>query len=398
MLWTTLILALREIRRHKLRSFLTTLGVIIGITGILTMTTLGKGGRVFVERQVASLGSNAIFLIPIAEPGHPLRQFEQADVEAIRGEIAGARAVAGQVQRDAKAFFNGQNVETTIEGAGSDYMDARGITLDEGRRFTPADEISGAKVCIVGPAFGPGLFDGFDTPIGRTLRLERVSCRVIGVFHSRAAGQSNRDTDEWILMPMKGVQRRFQGSDDIGAIVIAYDAAYDSETIQRALVGLMRERRGIQAGEDPDFDMVDTGQLQELAESVTARLTMFVAGIAGISLVVGGIGIMNIMLVTVGERKREIGIRLAVGARAHEVQLQFLAEAVVLCCAGGVIGMAISSAISFGLLSLVDLPFVFDPLAWLASFAVCALIGIGFGYYPARQASLLDPMEVLRQE
>ena len=396
MLWTTFILSLREIRRHKLRSFLTTLGVIIGITGILTMTTLGKGGRIFVEQQIASLGTNAIFVIPVPVESRPLRQFDQGDVDAIRGEVPGARIAAGQVQHNAKAFHNGQNIDTVIEGVGNDYMDARGIKVDLGRRFSAAEERSGAKVCIIGPAVRAVLFEGFGDPVGRMMRLDDVPCRVIGVFKSRAAGESNRDTDEWVLMPLKGVQRRYKGNDDIGAIVVAYDEAFASDSIQQALVGLLRERRGIQEREDPDFDMVDTRQLQELAVSVTAQLTMFVAGIAGISLVVGGIGIMNIMLVTVGERKREIGIRLAVGARAREIQLQFLTEAVVLCFAGCAIGTLIAAGISFGVLSLLGLPFVFDLLACVASFAVCALIGIAFGYYPARQASLLDPMDVLR--
>ena len=398
MLWATLVLALREIRRHKLRSFLTTLGVIIGIMGIVTMTTLGKGGRVFVEEQIASLGTNAIFIVPVAQAGNPSRSFEAGDVEAVRSEIAGVRNAAGQVQTNANIFYNGERMDTTIEGVGSEYMDVRGIDIDEGRRFTAAEEASGAKVCIIGPTVRAFLFrDGID-PLGQQLRIDRVPCTIIGVFGSRAAGDSNRDLDEWVLMPMEGVQRRFIGSDAIGYIVLSYDKEYASQAIQDALVGLLRERRAIQQGEDPDFDMVDTQQLQELAQSVTNQLTMFVAGIAGISLVVGGIGIMNIMLVSVNQRKREIGIRLAVGAKSNDVQLQFLIEAVLLSCFGGLVGIALAMAISFGLLSLVDIPFVLDPAMYLVSSAICAMVGVVFGYTPARRAARLDPMDVLRQE
>ena len=398
MIWTTTILAIREIRRHLLRSLLTSLGIIIGIMGIVTMTTLGKGGRVFVEQQIASLGSNMIFIVPLARPGRPIRLFEQADVDAVRGEIAGVRLATGRVERNAKAFFNGEDFDTTIEGVGNDYMDIRSIGIDDGRRFTAAEETSGERVCIIGPAVREALFQTISDPLNRKIRIDSVPCKVIGVFSSRAAGDSNADLDEWILMPMKSVQRRFLGSDDITNIVVGYDKDYSSEALQDALVSLMLERRNIQEGEEIDFDMVDTRQVQELAENVTGQLTLFVAGIAGISLFVGGIGIMNIMLVSVNQRKREIGIRLAVGARSHEVQLQFLIEAILLCCFGGLVGILFAMGISFGLLSLVDIPFILDLPMYALSFGICALIGIAFGYVPARRAAQLDPMDVLRQE
>ncbi len=398
MIWTTLQIAMREIRRHKLRSMLTSLGIILGIMGIVTMTTLGKGGRYFVERQIASLGTNAIFVAPVALGSGPPRNFEQGDIDAIRGDIAGVWAVAGQVTRGATAIFAGENMQTTIEGVGNDYMDIRAIGIEQGRRFTAPEEASGARVCIIGPTIRDTLFWRGEDPIGQQLRVERVPCRVIGVFASRAVGDSNADLDAWILMPVRAVQRRFLGSDGFSAIVIGYDEAYSSDSLQTSLVDLMRERRHIQDGEEIDFDLFDTRRIQETVQSVTAQLTQLVAGIAGISLVVGGIGIMNIMLVSVNERKREIGIRLAVGAKARDIQLQFLTEAVLLCAFGCIVGILMSMAISFGLLSLLEIPFQFDLPAYLASLAVCALIGITFGYFPASKAAQLDPMDVLRQE
>lgn len=378
---------------------LTSLGIIIGIMGIVTMTALGKGGRAFVENEIASLGSDMIFVVPVVLTGRPLRPFDQDDVDMIASEVAGIRLATGRVELSTNALFNGEHVETTIEGVGNDYMEIRGIGMEAGRHFTAAEESSGAKVCIIGPTVRDELFRGFPDPVGLQLRVGNIPCHVIGVFASRAStGGSNADLDGWILMPMKSVQRRIIGSDDITAIVIGYDDVYSSESMEDALVGLLSERRNIPEGGELDFDMIDIGQLRELADSTTAQLTILVSGIAAISLVVGGIGIMNIMLVSVSQRKREIGVRLAVGARSRDVQWQFLTEAVLLSCFGGAVGITLAIGLASGLLSLVDVPFEPDPLMYILSFGICVAIGIVFGFAPARRAAQLDPMEVLRQE
>jgi putative ABC transport system permease protein len=396
----TLLLALREMRRHLMRSFLTTLGIIIGIAGVVTMVTLGKGVTASVAEQINSFGSNSFFIIPVpAQEGSAPKPLKQADVEAIQEQIAGVRAAAGQVQRNATAFHNGQNWAITIEGVTAQYMDARSIKIDEGRRFTPAEEASGANDCIIGPTVRDKIFVAGQSPVGEQMRLNNVSCTVVGVFKSRSVGGSNQDQDNYVLMPIKNVQRRFLGNEDLGFIIVSYDAGYDSKVMQSSLVELMRERRLVPPGEDPDFELVDTAQANEAIGTTLALMTAMVAAIAGIALIVSGIGIMNIMLVSVTERTREIGIRLAIGARAREVRLQFLAEAVVLCCFGGVLGLLLALGISWLLATkAMNVPFIFDPVSNVVAFVFCALFGIVFGYYPARRASKLDPIDALRHE
>jgi putative ABC transport system permease protein len=398
MFGATFLLALREIRRHLLRSILTTLGIIIGIAGVVTMVTLGNGVSKSIEEQISSLGANAFFVFPVQVGGQAPRPMKEADVHAIREQIAGVRSVAGQVERPVTAFHNGQDWRATVEGVGNEYIAARNIELDQGRQFTPAEEESGANVCIIGPTVLEEIFVPGVSPIGEEMRVNDVPCRVIGLFKTRAAAGSNEDLDNNILMPIKNVQRRFIGNDDINYIMIAYDSTYDSRAMQAALVDLMRERRLTQDGQDPDFDIVDTAQANETIATTIGLMTAMVAAIAGIALVVGGIGIMNIMLVSVTERTREIGIRLAIGALAREVRLQFLTEAVVLCCFGGLIGVLLALGLSYLLAGVMGVPWVFSPQTAVVAFLFCALLGIAFGYYPARRASMLDPIEALRHE
>ena len=398
MFGTTLLLAFREIRRHILRSFLTTLGIIIGVAAVITMVTLGKGVTADIEKQISSLGSNVFFVFPINTDRGQIRPFDERDVEAVREQIAGVNFVAGQVERNVVAIHNGQDWRSKVEGVENEFLDARGIEIDEGRRFTPAEETSGANVCIIGPTVREEIFPPNRSPVGERMRLDNVSCQVIGVFATRGAVGGNGDDDNSVFMPLTNVQRRFTGNDNIGYMVVAYDSSYSSAALTRALVDLMRERRLLLEGQANDFDIVDTAAINETVANTVGTMTGVVALIAAISLIVGGVGIMNIMLVSVTERTREIGIRLAIGALAREVQLQFLTEAVVLCCFGGLIGILLAFGLSVALMNAIELPFLFDPFINLLSFGISALIGIVFGYFPARRASKLDPIEALRHE
>jgi putative ABC transport system permease protein len=230
------------------------------------------------------------------------------------------------------------------------------------------------------------------------MRVSQVPCTVIGVLEERGDGGGGSDQDNTVIMPLKTVQRRFTGNDNIQFFVVKYDEGYASSSIQDALVSLLRERRLLQGDANNDFNVIDTAQVNQALGAATGALTAMVAVIAGISLLVGGIGIMNIMLVSVTERTREIGIRLAIGALAREVRMQFLTEAVVLCCLGGAIGIALALVLSLGLSALIDVPFVFDPVINVLSFVFSAVMGIAFGYYPASRASRLDPIDALRHE
>jgi len=391
-------LAMREIRRHLMRSFLTTLGIIIGVAAVITMVTLGRGVTADIEEQISSLGSNLFYVFPIQGERGQFRPFDDDDVRAVREQVAGVKAVAGQIERDVVAIYNGQDWDTKVEGAGNAFMDARGVTAEEGRRFSEAEEQAGANVCIIGPTVREELFLVDVSPIGERLRLDNVSCQIIGVASSRGSAGGGGDEDNSVIMPLTNVQRRFVGDDNVGYIAISYDAAYDSGTMTSALIDLFRERRVLLPGQANDFDIIDTAEINETVSSTVGTLTIMVAAIAAISLVVGGVGIMNIMLVSVTERTREIGIRLAIGALAREVRLQFLTEAVVLCCFGGLVGILLGFGLSLGLTSLLNFPFVFDPTINVLSFVISALIGIVFGYFPARRASQLDPIEALRHE
>src|SRR5688572_1109309 len=332
MFGTTLLLAFREIRRHILRSFLTTLGIIIGVAAVITMVTLGKGVTADIEEQISSLGSNVFFVFPINTDRGQIRPFDERDVEAVREQIAGVNFVAGQVERNVVAIYNGQDWRSKVEGVENEFLDARGIEIGEGRRFTSAEETSGANVCIIGPTVRDEIFPTSQSAVGERMRLDNVSCQVIGVYATRGAVGGNGDDDNSVFMPLTNAQRRFTGNDDIGYMVVAYDSAYSSAAMTRALVDLMRERRLLLEGQANDFDIVDTAAINETVANTVGTMTGVVALIAAISLIVGGVGIMNIMLVSVTERTREIGIRLAIGALAREVQMQFLTEAVVLCC------------------------------------------------------------------
>jgi len=396
---TIFMLALKEIRRHLMRSFLTTLGIIIGVAAVITMVTLGKGATADIEEQISSLGSNVLIIFPIQDEQNVWRPFEAEDIVAVREQVAGVKAVAGSVNKDVTAVFNGQDWSTRVEGVSNEFMEARSIKIAEGRGFTAQEEASGDNVCIVGQTVLEEIFTTGSSPLGEQMRLDGVSCRVIGVTESRGlGGGGGQDENNSVLMPIKNVQRRFIGNDDINNFAVAYDAGVDSATMQAAIVDLLRERRYLLDGQDNNFDVIDTAEINETVSSTVGTMTLIVSAIAGISLVVGGVGIMNIMLVSVTERTREIGIRMAIGARAKEVRRQFLTEAVVLCCFGGLVGIILAFALSVSLSSAFGLPFAFDPFINLLSFGISALIGMVFGYFPARRAAALDPIEALRHE
>ncbi len=402
MFFTTVQLALRSIARHKLRSFLTTLGIIIGVAAVVTMVTLGKATTAAVQASIASLGTNILQVRPgqgFGRGGGGPRppDFKPGDVIAIRQQIAGVTAVAAQAQSAGTAIYEGANWSTTINGTDNDYFRVQPWPLASGRTFTRQEEQAGKSVCILGNTVKKNLYREAD-PIGTRMRIAGISCDVIGVLSARGQGGFGGDQDDVLLMPLKTVQRRLTGNRDVRLMLVGVDEAYSTTQVQATLTDLLKERRGITPGKDDDFFVFDTKQINDTVATTTGLLTGIVTAVASISLIVGGIGIMNIMLVSVTERTREIGIRLAIGAVAREVLMQFLIEAIALSCLGGLIGLVVAQAVIALLVPVLKVAWLFDLQINIIAFAISALIGVVFGFFPARRAASLNPIDALRHE
>jgi putative ABC transport system permease protein len=401
MLWNTLLLALRAIQRNLMRSFLTILGIVIGIAAVVTLVTLGNGATRSVSDQIAAMGTNQLMVVPGQRfgPGSELGapSFKSADADAMRAQITSARGVAPVVSKSVTAVYQARAWSTQITGTNNDYFLAGNWELAAGRSFSDTEERAGKAVCVIGETVRDKLF-ARQGPVGSEIRLKGFSCEVIGLLKSKGQAAMGQDQDDTVVMPLRTVQRRLTGSQDIGRIMVSVrqDAAMDAVKLQ--LASLLRERRKIGESEEDDFRVMDTRQLAETLTATTRILTMLLGAVAAVSLLVGGIGIMNIMLVSVTERTREIGIRLAIGAFEREVLLQFLIEAVVLSGIGGLLGIALATGASIGLASLMGIPYLFDPAINALSFVFSAAIGVIFGFFPARRAAGLNPIDALRYE
>lgn len=397
----TIFVAIREIRRHLLRSILTTLGIVIGVSAVVTLVTLGNGATAAVQEQISKLGSNVLTVRPGQAVGRgdgpSAAPFDLEDVDLIRSQVAGVLAVAPQATMATTAIRNAANWSTSVNGTTAEYLVAQQWQLESGRTFAAAEELAGKAVCIIGSTVRSNLFRHEDA-IAQRFRLGDVSCEVIGVLSARGQTGPGGDQDDTVIMPIKAVQRRLTGSRDITSIMIAVDPSYESETVQASLKALLRERRGVRPGEEDNFNIFDTKQIAQTLGNVTGILTAVMGAVAAVSLIVGGIGIMNIMLVSVTERTREIGIRLAIGAVASEVLLQFLVESVVLACLGGLIGLVLAFVMTTFAASMLGLPFLFDVQINAIAFGFSALIGVVFGYFPAWRAANLNPIDALRHE
>jgi putative ABC transport system permease protein len=400
MIFETVRLAFQAIFRNALRSFLTVLGVVIGVGAVIAMVTIGNGTTVQVQSEISALGTNLLFVRP--GQGFGPRQgdapsFTLADADAIERQIGGLQAVAPTAGASANAVYGNQNWNTSITGTSDDFLVARDWPLAEGRSFLESEMRAGQAVCIIGLTVKKELFGGSD-PIGEKIRLDSVSCQVIGVLSEKGQSSFGQDQDDTVLMPIRTVQRRFAGKTDVNSIYLSAEDGADTAKIKRDVTFLMRERRHITANEDDNFRVNDMAEMVATMTSTTKVLTGLLAAVAAVSLLVGGIGIMNIMLVSVTERTREIGIRLAIGAEEGQVLMQFLVEAVVLSLFGGLIGVALGLGLS-GAASLgLGVPFVLDPKIVTLAFVFSAAVGVGFGYFPARRAAHLDPIEALRHE
>jgi putative ABC transport system permease protein len=400
--WNTLLLALREIRRNLMRSFLTILGIVIGVASVVTLVTLGDGATQMVSDQISSLGSNLLTLRPgqrmgPGQGGAGAAAFNLADVEAIRNQIGGLNAVAPTAGKTVTIVAGAENWSTSVTGATNAYFVAGNWRLSAGRQFTESEERAGKAVCVIGETVRQQLF-GNQNPVSSEIRIKQFSCEVIGLLASKGQGAMGMDQDDVVVMPLRAVQRRLTANQDVRTIMISVkDGARIPQAMEQIKL-LMRERRNISPNEIDNFNVFDTRQIAETLSGTIGTMTMLLGAVAAVSLLVGGIGIMNIMLVSVTERTREIGIRLAIGALEHEVLLQFLTEAVVLSALGGLIGILLAGIACYFLSGLMSVPFLFNSAINLLAFGFSAAIGVLFGYVPAKRAARLDPIEALRHE
>ena len=403
MIWETIILALRAIRRNVLRSFLTILGIVIGVAAVITMVTLGDGATEQVRADISSLGSNMLQVRPgqgFRGPGGVrvfAERFKLSDAQAIEREIAGLKAVAPLSDQSGQAISGNRNWSTTVTGSTNDYLTVRNWPLESGRVFTESELNSGRAVCILGATIARELF-GDQDPLGAFIRLDRLSCQVVGVLASKGQSSFGQDQDDLVMVPIRTMQRRIAGNTDVKAILVSAMDGVSTEALREDIERLMRERRRVYEGQDDDFHVRDMQEIVSTLTSTTRVLTALLGAVAAVSLLVGGIGIMNIMLVSVTERTREIGTRLAIGAREGEVLMQFLIEAVVLSSLGGLFGIALGLGAAALGARLLGVPFVFNPGIVIVAFVFSATVGVIFGYFPARQAARMDPIEALRHE
>jgi putative ABC transport system permease protein len=401
MLLNTLLLALRSIRRNLLRSFLTILGIVIGVSAVITMVTLGNGATLAVQNQISSLGTNLLQVRPgqrmMGGGGGGAAAFKEEDAAAIASQIGGIAAVAPEARTGATVVANGRNWTSSVIGSTNAWLETGNWKVGQGREFSDDELRAGAAVCLIGETVRRELF-GSTAAVGAQLRVKQVSCTVIGLLASKGQGAFGNDQDDVVLVPIKTLQRRITGNTRVNTLLVSMADGSDANRVKASLTDLLRERRKLSSTDEDNFNVLDTKQLADTMSGTTKVMTTLLGAVAAVSLLVGGIGIMNIMLVSVTERTREIGLRLAIGALEREVLLQFLIEAVVLASLGGLIGIVLATGASLVLASYMEVPYLFNPGVNLLSFVFSAVIGVVFGYFPARRAARMDPIDALRHE
>ncbi len=401
MLLAAMVMAVREVRRNVFRSSLTVLGVVIGVASVIAMVSLGRSASIKVTEDVNRMGNNMVMVMPgtmrHGPGGSSAPPFTPADVKTIAQQIPAALAVAPESNKTALLVYGNRNHTAVVRGSTNAWLTVKGWTITQGRAFTDAELAGASPACILGTSTRKELF-GEQVAVGVDIRVGKVGCRVVGILSSKGRSGFGEDQDDVVLMPLRTFQRRIQGSTDVASVFMTVRPGRSTSMMVRQLEMLLRERRHIAPGQDDDFHVGDTKEFAASMSSVTGTLTALLGGIASVSLLVGGIGIMNIMLVSVTERTREIGIRLSIGARGREVLLQFLAEAVGLSLLGGLVGLLLGAAGSFVVTRLLSMPFSFSPEIALIAFVFSGGVGVLFGYLPARKAARMNPMEALRHE
>ena len=403
MFWQTVRLALLSIRRNVLRSFLTLLGIVIGVAAVIAMLTIGSGTTEKVKSDIAKLGSNLLVVYagrqpaPGAPPNQRPKELTEKEVNALRTHLEGARAISGASQKQVRVVFGTESLTVGVTGTDAGYFSARDWAVVSGRPFTEQEVRGGAGVCLLGQTVRQQFFGAGD-PEGTAIRVGKMSCNVIGLLEPKGTSGFGQDQDNVVMMPISTFQRRIAGNRDVDSIYVAADDATPTDELQLRVEDILRDARNVPPDRDNDFNVRDMTQVADAMASATTVMTGMLGAVAAVSLLVGGIGIMNIMLVSVTERTREIGIRLAIGAHERHILIQFLVEATVLSLFGGLLGIALGLGLAAAASWTLAIPYVPSPAVILLAVAFSAAIGMVFGFFPALRGARLDPIEALRHE
>ena len=398
-------IALRALANNKMRAFLTMLGIIIGVTSVITMIAIGQGSKQSIQAQISEMGSNMIMIHPGGEMRGGVRQsaddmqtLDLADYESLRQETTFLSAVSPNVSSSGQLIAGNNNYPSSISGVGTDYLQIRQLTVESGEMFTEQDIQTSAKVCIIGKTIVDNLFPDGQDPIGQIIRFNQVPFRVVGVLKSKGYNSMGMDQDDIVLAPYSTVMKRLLAQTYLQGIFASALSEGMTDYATEEISEILRRNHKLKDTDEDDFSIRSQEELSTMLNTTTDLMTTLLACIAGISLVVGGIGIMNIMYVSVTERTREIGLRMSVGARGIDILSQFLIEAVLISITGGLIGVLLGCGLSFVVKAVAGWPVFIQPWSVLLSFAVCTFTGVFFGWYPAKKAAQLDPIEAIRYE
>lgn len=398
-------IALRALNNNKLRAFLTMLGIIIGVASVITMLAIGQGSKKSIRAQISEMGSNMIMIHPggdmyggVRQDPSSMQTLKLADYEALRNGTNFLAAVSPNVSSSGQLIAGNNNYPSSVSGVGTDYLEIRQLGIESGEMFTEADIQASAKVCVIGKTIRDNLFPGGEDPVGHVIRFNQIPFRVVGVLKSKGYNSMGMDQDDVVLAPYSTVMKRLLAQTYLSGI---FASALTEEMTDRAteeVTEILRRNHKLQEGDAADFTIRSQEELSTMLNSTTDLMTTLLACIAGISLVVGGIGIMNIMYVSVTERTREIGLRMSVGARGIDILSQFLIEAILISITGGIIGVIIGCGAGWIVKTVAHWPIFIQPWSVFLSFAVCTVTGVFFGWYPAKKAADLDPIEAIRYE
>jgi len=398
-------IAIRALVRNKLRAFLTMLGIIIGVASVIAMLAIGEGSKKNIQDQMSSMGTNLIMIMPnmqqrggVSLGASSSMVLKMTDVEALRNEAATLSEVSPQISASGQVIYGNQNTRTTVYGVSEEYLSIRKLKIGSGRIFNSNEIRSMSKVCILGQTVVENLFGEGSDPVGLSIRIKNLPFQIIGVLEDKGESGMGQDQDDLILAPYTTVQRRLAAIDYINGIYASAITEDKSAQAIEEVTEILRRTHKLKESEEDDFRVMSQSELMETVSSITNIMTYLLGAIAGISLLVGGIGIMNIMFVSVTERTREIGLRMSIGGRGQDILRQFLVESIILSILGGALGVVFGYLIAKGAGSLIDIPTIITSQSVMLAFAVCFAIGVFFGWYPARKAASLNPIDALRYE